>query len=190
MNLPLETRFTCWVELSIIERLIFKRSIIDNMALVSIEIDRRAYEFMQQHILNDKEIRGTSNSCRMMGMFYGCNALKKLDLSGWDTSNVKYMDGMFYRCENLTHIDLSGWGTSSVENMEHIVSGATIDGDETCTSFKQALYFREIGFRLYDTMIWEKSGMPPTKKHYYNIFEYMFVFLQRETIKDDKPHCG
>ena len=58
-----------------------------------------------------------------------------------------------------------------------IVNDATINGSETCTSFKQALYFREVGFRLYDTMIWSKpSPACPTEGRYYDTFEYMFVF--------------
>lgn len=57
-----------------------------------------------------------------------------------------------------------------------IVNDATINGSETGTSFKQALYFKECGFNLHDTMIWEKTGMLPTQDRYYNIFEYMFVF--------------
>ena len=57
-----------------------------------------------------------------------------------------------------------------------IVGDATIKGSETGTSFKQALYFKECGFNLHDTMIWEKTGMLPTQDRYYNIFEYMYVF--------------
>lgn len=58
-----------------------------------------------------------------------------------------------------------------------IVGDAVINGSETGTSFKQALYFKEIGFNLHDTMIYEKSGMPfPMKNRYYQSFEYMFVF--------------
>ena len=57
-----------------------------------------------------------------------------------------------------------------------VVGDATIKGSETGTAFKQALYFKECGFNLHDTMIWEKTGMLPTQDRYYNIFEYMFVF--------------
>ena len=39
-----------------------------------------------------------------------------------------------------------------------IVNDATIKGSETGTSFRQALYFKDIGFNLHDTMIWCKSG--------------------------------
>jgi site-specific DNA-methyltransferase (adenine-specific) len=35
-----------------------------------------------------------------------------------------------------------------------VVGDATVKGSETGTSFKQALYFKEIGFNLHDTMIY------------------------------------
>lgn len=57
-----------------------------------------------------------------------------------------------------------------------VVGDATIKGNETGTSFRQALYFKEIGFNLHDTMIYEKSGVIPSNTRYCQMFEYMFVF--------------
>ncbi|MEM9541793.1 MAG: site-specific DNA-methyltransferase [Cyanobacteria bacterium P01_E01_bin.42] len=59
-----------------------------------------------------------------------------------------------------------------------IVGDATIKGSETGTSFKQALFFKEIGFNLHDTMIFRKKNPIPQiyRKRYNNEFEYMFVF--------------
>ena len=58
-----------------------------------------------------------------------------------------------------------------------VVGDATIDGSETGTSFRQALYFKEIGFNLHDTMIYKKDGISfPDKNRYQSCFEYMFVF--------------
>ena len=58
-----------------------------------------------------------------------------------------------------------------------VVGDATINGSETGTSFKQALRFMEIGFRLHDTMIYAKSSyIPRSKARYGDQFEYMFVF--------------
>ncbi|MCL5125935.1 MAG: site-specific DNA-methyltransferase [Deltaproteobacteria bacterium] len=58
-----------------------------------------------------------------------------------------------------------------------IVGDATINGDETGTSFKHALYFKEIGFKLHDTMIYRKTGTSfPSTGRYTQIFEYMLVF--------------
>ena len=58
-----------------------------------------------------------------------------------------------------------------------IVADATINGSETGTSFKQALWAMECGFNLHDTMIWEKSTFSnPFPNRYHQVFEYMFVF--------------
>ena len=58
-----------------------------------------------------------------------------------------------------------------------VIGDSTVDGSETGSSFKQALEFKEIGFKLHDTMIYEKSGFAfPSKRRYHQIFEYMFVF--------------
>jgi site-specific DNA-methyltransferase (adenine-specific) len=58
-----------------------------------------------------------------------------------------------------------------------IVNDATIKGSETGTSFKQALYFKEVGFNLHDTMIWNKPNAMPQvdKSRYCQSFEYMFI---------------
>ena len=57
-----------------------------------------------------------------------------------------------------------------------IVGDATVKGSETGTSFKQALYFKEIGFNLHDTMIYHKNSLPMNHNRYEQDFEYMFVF--------------
>ena len=60
-----------------------------------------------------------------------------------------------------------------------VVGDATNNGSETGTSFKQALYFKEIGFNIHDTMIYHKKNAPPTgamHPRYYSCFEYIFVF--------------
>ena len=59
-----------------------------------------------------------------------------------------------------------------------VVGDATVKGSETGTSFKQALFFKECGFNLHDTMIWVKDGGGAigSNKCYTQNFEYMFVF--------------
>ena len=59
-----------------------------------------------------------------------------------------------------------------------IVGDSTVKGSETCTSFKQALFFKEVGFNLHDTMIYEKPprGAVGNNRGYWQSFEYMFVF--------------
>lgn len=57
-----------------------------------------------------------------------------------------------------------------------VVGDKTKDGSESGTSFKQALYAKEIGFNLHDTMIYYKKTPPLTHNRYEQEFEYMFVF--------------
>ena len=66
-----------------------------------------------------------------------------------------------------------------------VVGDETIDGSETGTSFRQALYFRDVcGFRLHDTMIYDKGSCPfPETNRYYNVFEYMFVLCKGKLSK-------
>ncbi len=58
-----------------------------------------------------------------------------------------------------------------------VVGDQTINGTESGTSFRQALYFKdECELRLHDTMIYQKEGLAfPETNRYYPEFEYMFV---------------
>jgi DNA modification methylase len=77
-----------------------------------------------------------------------------------------------------------------------VVGDATIKGSETGTSFRQALYAKEIGFNLHDTMIWVKDGGGAigSNKCYTQNFEYMFVFSKepptRVSLLRDKPNLS
>ena len=59
-----------------------------------------------------------------------------------------------------------------------VVNDKIENGSKTGTAFRQALGFLNIGFKLNDTMIWQKTNpMPQVKQPRYNqVFEYMFVF--------------
>ena len=70
-----------------------------------------------------------------------------------------------------------------------VVGDATIKGSETGTSFKQALFFKECGFNLHDTMIYEKDAISfPDKNRYQNSFEYMFIFSKGTPSKKNIIH--
>ena len=77
-----------------------------------------------------------------------------------------------------------------------VVGDATIKGSETGTSFRQALWFMKCGFKLHDTMIWEKSTFSnPFPNRYHQVFEYMFIFSKGKLktfngIKDRKNKHG
>src|SRR5690606_12389047 len=59
-----------------------------------------------------------------------------------------------------------------------VVGDASINGSETGTSFRQALYFKDVcGVKLHDTMIYKKkASVFPNTNRYYQAFESMFVF--------------
>lgn len=74
-----------------------------------------------------------------------------------------------------------------------VVGDKTLKGSKTLTSFKQALFFQEIGFDMYDVIIYEKAGSgPPHPNRYFNAFEYMFVLSKGRpktvNILRDKPN--
>jgi len=59
-----------------------------------------------------------------------------------------------------------------------VVDDATIKGSESGTSFRQALYFKEIGFNLHDTMIYQTNKPPMNDNRYQKDFEFMFVLAK------------
>jgi len=71
-----------------------------------------------------------------------------------------------------------------------VVGDSVVNGSETGTSFKQALYFKKIGFRLHDTMIYAKDNPTPcdetTTKRYTQSFEYIFI-LTKGKVKTFNP---
>lgn len=59
-----------------------------------------------------------------------------------------------------------------------VVGDGTVNGSESGTSFKQALQFIDIGFKLHDTMIYCKNSIPLTHNRYEQAFEFMFVLVK------------
>lgn len=80
-----------------------------------------------------------------------------------------------------------------------VVNDQVIDGSETGSSFRQALKFIDFGWKLHDTMIYEKNGAvyPANEKsnRYSQVFEYMFIFSKGKPkttnlIKDSRNRWG
>ena len=96
------------------------------------------------------------------------------DSSKWDFNVFKEVASGLYRVMKVGGVIV--W----------VVGDAVIKGGETGSSFRQALYFMDLGFKLHDTMIYEKNGCAfPARRdgnRYSQIFEYMFVLS-----KDTKP---
>lgn len=77
-----------------------------------------------------------------------------------------------------------------------VIGDKTDKGNKSLTSFKHALYFQEVGFNIYDVIIYEKAGSgPPHSNRYFNSFEYMFVMSKGKPksvnlLKDKKNSCA
>ena len=77
------------------------------------------------------------------------------------------------------------------------VGDATINGSETGSSFRQALYFMDLGLKLHDTMIYEKTGIAfaagEKSLRYSQAFEYCFILSKGKpktvNIIMDKPNA-
>jgi len=78
-----------------------------------------------------------------------------------------------------------------------VIGDATENGSESGTSFRQALGFIDLNFKLHDTMIYEKNGATfpatPDSNRYSQVFEYMFIFSNETKPKTsnliiDKPN--
>jgi len=74
-----------------------------------------------------------------------------------------------------------------------VVNDATIKGNRTLTSFRQAIYFQDIGFFVHDVMVYKKPNisLPGGSNRYHPQFEFMFVLSKGtpktfNSIKDRK----
>ena len=106
------------------------------------------------------------------------------DSSHWDFDKFKEVAELLYNV------------TADGGVVVWVVGDAVIKGGESGSSFRQALYFMDLGFKLHDTMIYEKnsSAFPAKRgsKRYTQIFEYMFVFVKGKihecNLLCDKPN--
>lgn len=132
-----------------------------------------------------------------------CDVLKTIPTESIDLTvtsppydNLRTYDGIIWDYKVFTQIAdelyrVTKWGGVIV----WIVNDATINGSETGTSFRQALYFKDIGFNIHDTMIWQKDTLAfPETTRYSPCFEYMFVFSKGKPrviniLKDRKNKC-
>lgn len=62
----------------------------------------------------------TSDVTRMDYMFYKCEQLRALDLSGFNTEKVENMRDMFSNCKNLETLNLSSFKTNNLTNMSEM----------------------------------------------------------------------
>ncbi|HPY82470.1 MAG TPA: site-specific DNA-methyltransferase [Bacteroidales bacterium] len=64
-----------------------------------------------------------------------------------------------------------------------VVGDKIKNGDRSLTSFRQCLYFQEIGFNVHDVMIYQKKNTPFMRSNAYtNCYEFMFVFSKEKVV--------
>ena len=71
------------------------------------------------------EYLNTANVANMSYMFYGCSALKSLDLTNFNTENVTDMKSMFDGCSALTSLNLTNFNTAKVTDMRYMFYGCS-----------------------------------------------------------------
>ena len=83
------------------------------------------------------------------------------------------------------HFDFKGIATGLFRVMKRggvvvwVVGDKIKKGNKSLTSFRQALFFQEIGFNAHDVMIYKKKNTPFMRTNgYTNCFEFMFVFTK------------
>ena len=93
------------------------------------------------------------------------------DIKNYDNSNCFTFD-VFTNIANELHRVVKPGGV-----VVWVVADKTDKGTESGTSFRQALYFKDIGFNIHDTMIYRKENyLPLTHNRYEQEFEFMFCF--------------
>ena len=108
-------------------------------------------------------VTDASTMTTMKSMFFGCDKLTSIDLSGLNASSVTDMSGMFSSCDSINSIDLLGMDTSSVTNMSsmfnYCISLSSIDLSGLNTSkvtnmshmFTECRSLKSIDFSGFDT---------------------------------------
>lgn len=65
-----------------------------------------------------------------------------------------------------------------------VIGDRIYKGNRSLTSFKQALFFQEVGFNVHDVMIYRKKNTPFMRTNAYtNCYEFMFVFTKGSPAK-------
>ena len=65
----------------------------------------------------------TITSCNCL--FLGCEDIKEIVFSNFDTSKIVYMSYMFSECSSLTSLDLTSFDTTKLYNIQHMFSFCT-----------------------------------------------------------------
>ena len=103
------------------------RIIIDRNAHIEIAGSAYVGMFGSCDKLVYADLRGldcsSATSLSLAYMFQGCSKLKKVNLSGLNTSQLSVIGYMFQNCRDLDEVDLSGWDFSNVNTTTSMFEG-------------------------------------------------------------------
>lgn len=101
--------------------------------------------------------------------------------------NLRTYNGYSFDFEAIAHESYRVLKTGGV--LVWVVGDATVNGSETLTSMRQAIYFKDVvGFNVHDTMIYHKTGVIyPSSIRCVQAFEYMFVLSKGEVATFNPP---
>ena len=87
--------------------------------------------------------------------------------------NLRHYEGYSFDFENIVkHL----YKVTKHGGIVVWVVGDKINSGRTLTSFRQGLFFQEIGFQMHDVMIYQKKNTPFMRSNAYtNCYEFMFV---------------
>ena len=95
------------------------------------------------------EYLNTANVTDMNHMFYGCSALKSLDLTHFNTAKVTDMSYMFFKCTALTSLDLTHFNTANVTSMNSMFRRCSALESLVLTNFNTA-NVSDMGYMFMD----------------------------------------
>jgi site-specific DNA-methyltransferase (adenine-specific) len=130
----------------------------------------------QQHYYSTKEVKIFNTNCLEYLKTVSDNSIKFV-LTSPPYDDLRNYDGYSFDFESIAKELTRTLAEGGVIIWN--VSDATVNGSETGTSMKQALFFMSCGLRLHDTMIYEKRNPMPasrSSKRYHQAWEYIFCF--------------
>lgn len=87
--------------------------------------------------------------------------------------NLRNYDGYSFNFENIAH---QLYRVTKKGGIVVWVIGDKMNGGRSLTSFRQGIFFQEIGFQMHDVMIYQKKNTPFMRSNAYtNCYEFMFV---------------
>jgi len=116
----------------------------------------------------------TDEASSMENMFYCCEKLTDLDLTGFCTENVTNMSGMFWKCASLQSLDLSCFDTGKVTTMGAMFSECKALRDVDTTGFSTGMVTEMVGMfyhcesvKALDLRHFDTSNVTTTGKMFY-----------------------